>query len=279
VGAVQVAWFENAHSVEGRYVKDLVFEVLTPEELAPEEDDAGAYPDVMVNVRRFVLECEMLAQRMERLAGQTPAPVCFLDGSLVISFAAQMRPALRNRHIEAIARLLDASQRTRVPLVGYVDNSDAKDLVHLLRALRPELAPTPISDGALLRTGMSWGERSEAWRCARDDRLFEGTGALPSYYDRVHFLYLKTTAEHPPVRLDLPAWLLEAGELERVVDVVRAECIVGTGYPYAVETADALAVISLADRERFYRTFQDYLTHLGLDLRYARKALSKRGRR
>ena len=36
------------------------------------------------------------------------------------------------------------------------------------------------------------------------------------------------------------------GLLERVVDVVRAECVAGTGYPYAMETADALAVITLS---------------------------------
>ena len=52
-----------------------------------------------------------------------------------------------------------------------------------------------------------------------------------------------------------------------------------TGYPYAAESADALAVITAGDRERFYRTLQEYVKGLGLKLRYSRKAYSKRGRR
>ena len=107
---------------------------------------------------------------------------------------------------------------------------------------------------------------------ARDD-------PAQDYYSRVHFVYLKTTAANPPARLDVPAWVLETGQLEWVMDVTRAECIVGVGYPYAAETADAVAVITATDRERFYRTLQEFIDNLGLDLRYARKAYSKRGRR
>ena len=93
------------------------------------------------------------------------------------------------------------------------------------------------------------------------------------YYDRVCFLYLKTTSDGPPARLDLPRWLLEAGELDRVLDIVRAECVVGNGYPYAVETADAVAVITMQDRERFYRVFQEFAEQEGLPLRLSKKAI------
>jgi hypothetical protein len=55
--------------------------------------------------------------------------------------------------------------------------------------------------------------------------------------------------------------------------------VVGNGYPYAVETADAVAVITVQDRERFYRTFQEFAEKEGLPLRFSRKAVSKRGRR
>jgi hypothetical protein len=99
------------------------------------------------------------------------------------------------------------------------------------------------------------------------------------YYERVAFCLLKTTADNPPARLDLPAWLLDEGILDEVIDVVRAECVVGTGYPYAIETADAVAVITMADRERFYRAFQEFLAGLDVPVRYSRKAFSKRGRR
>jgi len=281
VGAVQVAWFENAHNAAGDYVKDLRFEVLGPNELAddaPDSGDRSAFPDRQVNLRRFELECQMLCEAMRRYAGRDPLPVCFLDGSLIVSFAAQMRPELQGRYVGCVRDLLDTSERTRVPVVGYIDTSYSKDMVALLAHLGQRALPLTLSDGFLLSRAMQWGDRSEAFVCARDDQVFAKAPDL-AYYDRVLLVYCKTTADNPPARLDLPAWVLEAGLLDDVLDVVRAECIVGTGYPYAAETADAVAVITAADREHFYRTLQEFAEQLGVELHYAHKAYSKRGRR
>jgi hypothetical protein len=279
VGAVQVGWFENPHDEGEHYTKDIRFEILAPEELTGQGDIAGSYPDLRVNLRRFELECEVLVEHMARLAGRVPAPVCFFDGSLIISFAAQMRPDLQRSYLNCVRSVLDASESSRVPLVGFVDTSYASDLVTMLRWLTQDVGRSDLADGAVLRNRMAWGDRTEALICARDDKLFERANQDMDYYERVLMVYLKTTADGAPARLDMPAWLLEAGELERVLDVVRAECVVGTGYPYAVETVDAVAVITAQDRERFYRTFQEFAATLGMKLRYSRKAYSKRTRR
>jgi hypothetical protein len=278
VGAVQVGWFENPHNAQETYTKDIAFEVLAPDELSMGEAEGG-FPDQCVNLRRFEGECQVLRAYMLRMAGLRPAPVCFFDGSLTLSFAAQMRPALQEAYLAAVRSLLDTSEETRVPLVGYVDTSYASDLVNMLRWLTGDTQPADLADAGLLRGRLRWGERTEAFVCARDDKLSANASPAQRYYERVHLLYLQTTAHNPPVRLELPAWLLEAGGLERVVDIVRAECVVGVGYPYAVETADALAVITVEDRERFYRAFQEFVASLGLELRYSRKAYSKRTRR
>jgi hypothetical protein len=79
--------------------------------------------------------------------------------------------------------------------------------------------------------------------------------------------------------LSVPRWALEEGQLEHVVDVVQAECVVGNGYPYALETADAVAVITHRDRERFYRVFQTFAEGRELSVRFSRKSVSKRNRR
>jgi hypothetical protein len=279
VGAVQVGWFENHHDPVLSYVKDIAFEILPPADLERDQDGARSFPDLQVNLRRFQLECEKLVEYMRRRAGHAPRPVCFFDGSLVISFAAQMRPELQRAYLQAIHSLLDTSEETRVPLVGFVDTSGATDTVSMLRWLCGEADAPRISDSALLRSRMNWGDRTEAFLCARDDRLFERANEDMRYYERVAFCLLKTTADNPPARLDLPAWLLDEGILDEVIDVVRAECVVGTGYPYAIETADAVAVITMADRERFYRAFQEFLAGLDVPVRYSRKAFSKRGRR
>jgi hypothetical protein len=67
--------------------------------------------------------------------------------------------------------------------------------------------------------------------------------------------------------------------LDYVVDTARGEVIVGNGYPYAIEAADQTAVISVRDREMFYAVFQEFAEREQLDLRIARKAISKAQRR
>ncbi len=279
IGAVQVGWFENPHIPGGQYVKDLAFEVLAPGELAEEADDNGGseFPDWHVNLRRFQMECRAVVEYIQAHASLEPAPLCFFDGSLVVSFAQHMRPNLRRAYVDAVTAMLRASQTSRVPLVGYIDTSFARDLVTMLTPLFRLPSAPRLSDGVLLRPRMQWGDRCQVYLCARDDKV------LPDYGPQarqVCFTYLKTTADGSPARLEFPRWLVEdEEELERMLNLVRAECIVGNGYPYALETADAVAVISLQDRERFYATFQQFAEKEGLTLRYSRKALSKRMRR
>ena len=278
VGAVQVGWFENPHTPGRRYVKDLTFEVLAPDELAQEEERGdGDFPDRRVNLRRFEMECRTMVQYIQAQADVDSAPLCFFDGSLVVSFAQQVHPNLRRAYIKAVTDMLHASQQHRVPLIGYVDTSFARDLVTMLQHL-DSLPPAPrLSDGALLRRRMRWGDRSRVYLCARNDNVLPDYGP---WAQGICFTYLKTTADGPPARLEFPRWLVEdEAALERALNLVRAECVVGNGYPYALETADAVAVISLQDRERFYATFQQFAEKEGLPLRYSRKALSKRTRR
>jgi hypothetical protein len=286
VAAIQVGWFENPHTPKRPYVKDLHFDVLAPDELAAQADDpspsegqpgAGPFPDTLVNLRRFEAECRAVCDYARSQAGLIPAPLCFVDGSLIVSFARHMSPALRQSYLDAVAAVLHASQTARVPVVGYVDTSFARDLTEMLSHTFDLPRPAHLSDGGLLRPRMQWGDRSQAYWCARDD------GVLPLYDERagrIAFVYLKTTGDGHPARVELPGWLLEDGaELERVLNLIRAECVVGNGYPYALETADVVAVISVEDRNRFYAAFQQFAEKEGLTVRYSRKALSKATRR
>ncbi|MBN1955307.1 MAG: DNA double-strand break repair nuclease NurA [Anaerolineae bacterium] len=277
LGAVQVGWFANPHHEDRRYVKDVSFEVLPPDELADVGREVFGFPDWQVNARRFVGECQKLVEVMEAARDAPLKPICFFDGSLIVSFVEHMLPERQETYLEAVTGMLAASESCRVPLVGYVDTSYAGDLAAMLDALLGRTARQRISDGALLRSRLQWGQRTTAWVAARDDQVRPLAGG--KYYERVVFLYLKTAADRPPARLDLPRWLLEAGELEQVMDVVRAECIVGNGYPYAAEAADAVAVITVQDRERFYRVFQEFAAQQGIPLWFSRKAASKRRRR
>jgi hypothetical protein len=185
-----------------------------------------------------------------------------------------MQSHRQKQYSDAVIQLLETSKRTGVPVVGYIDTSYATDIVEMIVNVTGLQLQGRVSDRAILeRQQMQWGDRSPIFICDRSDSL------EARFYDRVCFTYLKTTAPHPPARFDFPRWVYEAGEHERVIDLVRAECIVGVGYPYALETADAVAVLTMQDRERFYRLFQRFAEGEGLELRFSRKSVSKRGRR
>ena len=287
VGAVQVGWFINFHEAEGRYIKDVLFEVLAPGELAEEGNEVGDdadsnFPNQEVNQLRFVRECDQLCAIMAGYAHmeERQRPLCFFDGSFVISFAGQMAPRHTHAYVSAVRQVLACSARDRAPLVGFVDSSASRDLVTMLEVLHQQPGALKLTDGALLTSGgvlRNWGDRTPFFRCARDDRL--ARNGLGAFYGDVAFTYIQLAMDRPPARLEVPRWIVEEGRADEVVDLVRAECVVGMGYPYAIETADALAVISMQDRQRFYALLEQFAQRAGLSLTRARKAASKRARR
>jgi hypothetical protein len=283
VAVVQVGWFFNPHDPDQSYEKNIHVEVLAPDEFAEEDVGEGGFPDTEVNARRFLLEVETIISFMQRYQEAAVKPLCFLDGSLVLSFAAptRMPPTLAQRYRDSICRLLATSEACQVPLVGYIDRSYAKDLVTMVATVTRMPLPTHLSDAPLVRLP-AWGDRSQVYVCARDDGVlkhYRDPDSGRNLSDQVCFVYLQTTSDTPPARLDVPRWMVENGELERVLNLVRAECLIATGYPYALETADAVAVLTMQDRERFNRLFQDFLAQQGKELRITRKSLSKRRRR
>ena len=277
VGVVQVGWFENRHvdDGQGEYIKDVAVEVLSPDELAGEE---SGFADKEVEWRRFQAEFQQAEDFLRRHADRSDRALAFVDGSLVISFVSQMTPERQTPYMAAVGHLLDVSEETRVPLIGYVDTSYATDLTSLIARLYKLDRRAIVSDAAILRQRMSrWGDRARLYQCAREDRVLAPN--KENVYGRVLFTYLKTTADNPPARVEMPAWVLDAGRQDWVMDVIRAECVVGIGYPYTLETADATAVLTMEDRERFLALFQQFVAREGIPLWFSKKALSKRGRR
>ena len=289
VAAVQVASFENPHAPEGRYLKDVHFEVITPDQLLGGERSYES-PDQVVGARRFELEAKAVCQFLERRRGWRArgerVPLAFFDNTLL--FSSRRKDAevtFSKRYASALSELIRLSRETEVPVVGYVDQSYAPDLRDLLEALHADSPRTSVYDAQLLRARDeghpplldAWGDRTIFWHCQRAslaESFFDERGA-----PLVGFVYLQTTADGNPSRLDIPVWVHEAGLLEEVLDAVRAECVVGNGYPYAIETADEAAVMTTRDREHFLRVIQDFADQHRLDFRISRKAASKGRRR
>jgi NurA domain len=283
VAAVQVAFFENPHTREGTYVKGADLTLITPAEIMQSATDI----DSLVGLRRFHEETRVVKDFLKRQKGWRERgqrmPLGFFDGTLLISYARPRNP-IQDEYVEAVIELIEMSRETGVPIVGYIDSSYARDLVNLLEVLGEWKSSYAVYDaqvlgarfegGALLE---SWGDRTSFFYCEReglgDNFLDENGDPL------VGFTYLQTTGDGMPARLDIPSWVFEAGLLEEVVDTVRAECVVGNGYPYALETADAAAVITSQDRGRLLQALQAFAEQEKLDFRVSRKAMSKSRRR
>jgi NurA domain-containing protein len=286
VAAVQVAWFENRHTVDGRYVKDARFEVLTPEDLTVEFGDDRVISEQQINLRRFELEIESLRATMEKLSApggdDAKLAVAFFDSSLVISFADRLQEEAQERHVRAMLELLRSSEKTGVPVVGYVDGSRSRDLVHMAASLFKLNDAEKIHDAWIVDSRLTWGARTPMFVCARggaDRKQLSVLEKFEEYRRGVGFVYLKTSATAPPARLEIPLWVLERGLLNQVIDLVIAEVVVGNGYPYVIQSADAAAVINSRDRDAFYAIFQRFAREHEIGLRISQKTASKSRRR
>jgi hypothetical protein len=201
IALVQIGWFENRHTTTGDYDKNNRLNVLSPLDLI--STSPGQPLDRQVNMFRFQMEIERLIEFME---GHRDCPDClvFLDGALVATFAEAIDPECRAFYVQCLLDLLRASEQTRVPVVGYIDASNARDLVTMLQSLQSLPDAPAIQDAPLIGQGMKWGDRTPAFICARGKGLGR-EGVLKDYQEqaeRIIFTYLKTN-DRPPVRIDL----------------------------------------------------------------------------
>ena len=289
VAAVQIGWFENPHDDALGYEKNARFFVLSPEDLLKDQEEP-VIPETRVGQKRFEAEVEKVKEFLIKKEGWQKRgermPLAFFDGTLLISFALP-RTVLQEGFISTMVTLAKLSRATKVPLVGYVDRSYARDLLGLLDTLdgRPNEHKRTLDDASILHAAASeaapilknWGDRTVFCYSKRHGlKAFIDDETKKSI---VGFTYLQTTSDNPPARLDIPAWIYEEELLNEVLDVIRAECVIGLGYPYALETADQTAVISLRDREVFLAALQGFANENNLNFRVSRKAASKGRRR
>jgi len=269
VGLVQISWFMNPHASTLTYEKDVTIELLTPREF-----DNAVDKDLQREVewRRFNGEVKAIVRFLESNRGKRA--LAFFDGSFIVSFVGGMQPERQQQYTNAVQYLLTKSEETRVPLIGFIDNSFSSDVVTLIQHAVGRTRIVRSSDALLLRQQMQWGDRSRVYFCSRNDEVIDN-----DYYEQVCITYLKTTRDNAPARIEFPRWLYEDNTYEWALDIVRAECIVGLGYPYPLETADATAVLTMQDRERFQRMFQQFAEREEIPLQFSRKSMSKRGRR
>jgi len=283
VAAVQIAWFTNRHRDDGAYEKDAHVEVLTPQELIQGDIEAS----LLVALHRYELEVARINTFMREQSARGEQAVALFDGSLTVTFAGAYPDEVRNRYRAAAVSMLRTSEECRIPLVAYIDRSRANDFTTMLCHVGgiSRSNASLISDAAVLDRPIDeegfW--RSTAFLCQRPDvaneENYRDKQSCKSYSKEICFTYLKINHGRP-ARLEFPKWVLCAGMLDRVIDWVRAEAIVGGGYPYAIQAADAAAVITFADRQRFLRALEEFGRKHGIHtMQASSKQASKERRR
>lgn len=287
VGAIQIGWFENPHSLEKSYEKNVTFRILSPKELL-EDLEEPLNPETRVGEERFYGEVNKVKDFLNKHRGWQERgermPLAFFDNTLLVSFSLP-QTKLQEGFLKAVLNLINLSKEAKVPLVGYVDRSFSRDLIHLLDAFsgKSNDDKKTLYDATILHTEIkndspilrNWGDRTCFCFSRRKglNMFYTATESL------VGFVYLQTTAGSTPARLDIPAWIYEENLLNEVLDTVRAECVIGLGYPYALETADQTAVITMRDREIFLGALQEFATREKLNFNVSRKNASKSRRR
>lgn len=284
IAAIQVAKFINHHTRNGSYVKDTTFKLLTPDQLFTDFNGEIQLSEQRVNTERFILETRTLCEEMKFIEESQSERfgLALFDSSFVISFADRLHEDMRDQHVNAVLALLRCSEHSSVPIAGYIDKSHARDLTNMLSICFGLKAAPRINDAQLL-SKLSWGGRTPLFICARGSADKKRPGGVlddfQEYKRGIGFFYLKTNSVMPPSRIEIPMWIYEKGLLDKVTNLILAETIVGNGYPYAIETADATAVLTQIDRDAFYSIFQSFAQEQGVTVRTASKALSKARRR
>lgn len=301
---VQAAWCLNHHRPEGELERAREGKLLGPMDVTRTGGEEGGdeyrfVDSSLVGLHRYEHEAEVLVDRIEELAATYEAgssdqpPIVLYDGPLVVSFANPKRPAVRTRYLEAVSRILAASQYHEIPVVGYVAGTNAVELSKMTRLLLQEEfgGDRTIPDARILAGMMSpWGDSTIPFICRRDGSV-DGLGT--SYKGReytfgneIYFSYLKVPPGAGLDRLEFPEWMLNADApadhenlYEYTLAMVRAEAGIGRGYPEVLQQADTDAVLDHRDRQQFLRLLQKWGEENDVPIEWDAKALSKELRR
>ena len=266
IAAVQVGSIYNRHTIDREYAQGTSATLITPDEFA----DAGvyAYGKEFVDARRFALECDALIDLMRT----NDRIYLLLDGTLVPSHINALRKNLKDIYLDAMMKLLDTSKKTGNPIIGYVDVSVQRDVVTMIRHICRLKETKKLFDPVLFADELNWGDRTKAFICNRDDRRgTDGPSVLDTYIryrDSVAFFYMRMG--DLPSRIEFPVWCADdAGAIDRIADIVRAETILRGSYPDILMIAHRNAVITAKDHEVFYRMLSRFcrahgiVTHTG----------------
>jgi len=235
IAVVQIGSVYNRHTISREYTESVSATLITPDEFA----DAGVYAfgKEFVDARRFAMECDALIDLMRT----HDSVYLLLDGALILSHINVLSKNIKEIYLNAMMRLLDASNETKHPIIGYVDVSVQRDVITLMRHIK-------------------------AFSSNLDDR--RGTDnpsvldAYMGYSESIAFFYMRMG--DLPSRIEFPVWCAGEGEIDRIADIIRAETIIRGSYPDILMIAHRNAVIARKEHEVFYGMLNRFCAEQGI---------------
>ncbi len=270
LAVIQASRVFNRHTFESDYKQDTEAAIITPDEF--EAASVYAFGSEYVDARRFSMECDSIVHLMK----QHEELFVLLDGALILSHVNVLNTNIRRIYINAVMRLLESSEKTRSPVMGFIDTTMSRDVTLMMHFLFG-LKKSKLSDTYLF-AHLLWGERTAAFLCDRDDRRGDEAHSVLDNYGRfkngIAFFYIRVS-NGLPARVEFPAWVYGKNEIDKIADIIRAECIIRGNYPDILMRAHYAAVIRMSEQELFYGMFDNFCKAHGIKVNKSAKQFHK----
>ena len=270
LAVIQTSQILNRHTNDCDYKEITEAEIITPDEF--EKASVYSFGSEYVDARRFALECDSIMNLMK----EHDKPCVMLDGALILSHINVLNRNIRDIYVRSIMRLFQESEKARAPVIGFIDTTTPRDItlmIHFLFGLkRGKLSDTHLFSHLL------WGERTAAFLCDRDDRRGEEARSVLDNYgkfrDRIAFFYMRVS-NGLPARVEFPAWMYEEGMVDKIADIIRAECVIRGNYPDILMRAHESAVIKMSEHDLFYGMLDNFCKAHGIVINKSAKNFHK----
>lgn len=216
----------------------------------------------LYSARILGAKCALLElKELYNWSRQYRADVALLDGSLMQLVNMLSQETTVKSLMSEYLDILRDFERIGVPVVGYISQPDSGMVMRAIRLLACE-QETPheqrpiepctcsplwsINDADLFWTLLNDGELSPIFEAVFTYLVSENS----SIAKELVFGYLGT--QYEIARLEFPLWVAQQGLLEKTIEIIMHQNVLGRGYPNAITLAHQFAVLHNADREAYY---------------------------
>jgi hypothetical protein len=270
LAVIQTSQILNRHTFDNDYEVKIEAEIITPDEF--EAASVYAFGSEYIDARRFSRECDSILHLMK----EPGRPFILLDGALILSHINVLNRNIREIYLIAIKKLLEASEGERVPVIGFIDTTMPHDITLMLHFLSG-LKKSKLSDTRLF-SHLLWGERTAAFICDRDDRRGEESKSVLDNYGRfrneIAFFYMKVN-NGLPARVEFPVWVHKDGLVDKIADIIRAQCVIRSNYPDILIRAHEAALIRTSEHALFYGMLENFCGVHGIKINKSAKHIHK----